>query len=49
VLVDDDRIQDMLYQMRQIPEVPVSVDLSADVDITSGLEAGGMLTWLILN
>lgn len=44
LFVDDDRIQDMLYQLSRLPEVPVSIDLSADVDVTSGLEAGGMLT-----
>jgi hypothetical protein len=49
LLVDDDRVQDTLYKLRQIQEVAHSVDLSTDLDISSGLEAGGTLNRLVLN
>jgi len=49
LLLDDDRIQDMLYQMSQIPEVPVSVQLSGYGDITSGPAAGSMSTLLVID
>lgn len=49
LLVDDDQVQEMFYEMGQIPEVPVSVDLSTNVDTTSRLEAGGTLAWLVLS
>ena len=49
LLLDDDRIQDMLYQMSQIPEVSASVHLSGYGDITSGPAAGGMSTSLVID
>jgi hypothetical protein len=47
--MDGDRIQDILHEMGQINEIPLSVDLSTDIDTSSGLETGRMLSWVVLH
>jgi hypothetical protein len=40
-LLDDDKLQDLLWRIGRIDEVPVLVDVHINPDVTLGLEEGG--------